>query len=300
MLYRTNVLALVGGGKNPKFTPNKVIIWDDYQTKVVHEFKFTSSVKNVKLKKDKIVIVCEQRIFVYNNSAPFKNIDTIETYNNPRGVVGINTDSAFTVLGYPDNGKGFIKVKYYEKSSEILIHAYDHEVSNISINSDGTLVATASDQGTLIDIFYVNEGNLVEEFRRGKEKADINYMSFDINSNFLAASSDRGTIHIWSLGSCWEKLKERGVTVKKGQETLPKNNDSVLKGLPKFLTGGFFNSSKSFAQIKLNDEKSICGFGPDNTIIAISCLGKYYLAKLDLKKGGECSISCEEDLNKKK
>ena len=53
MLGQSNLLALVGGGSNPKYPPNKVIIWDDNETKEISELAFHSEIKGIKLKIDK-------------------------------------------------------------------------------------------------------------------------------------------------------------------------------------------------------------------------------------------------------
>ena len=59
MLYKSNILALVGGGSNPKFSTDKVIIWDELQEKIISQLRFDTNVKNVKLTKEKIVKLME-------------------------------------------------------------------------------------------------------------------------------------------------------------------------------------------------------------------------------------------------
>jgi hypothetical protein len=50
LLYRTNIMALVGGGDKPKWLPNKVMIWDDSQMKVIGEINFKKQIRGVKMR----------------------------------------------------------------------------------------------------------------------------------------------------------------------------------------------------------------------------------------------------------
>ena len=198
MLFRCNILALVGGGAHPKFPLNKVLLWDDHQYKCIGELSFKTFVKAVKLRKDKVVVVLESRIYVYN-FADLRLIDAIDTCLNTEGLCALSSDPAISVLATPDKNKGSVKVTIYEKNDSKIINAHTNSVSYMALNFSGSLLATASDKGTLIRIFSTEDGSALQEVRRGSDKAKIHCISFDRASTMIACSSDKGTIHIFNV-----------------------------------------------------------------------------------------------------
>lgn len=139
MMFRTNILAIVGGGQKPKFATNKVILWDDLRASQgvqgkVGELSFKTYVKAVRLTKDKVVVVVETRVYTYNFD-DLSLIDTIDTCSNPQGLVALNPDPENPVLAVPDKDEGLVHVKFYETMTGMKINAHQMAISALCLNA---------------------------------------------------------------------------------------------------------------------------------------------------------------------
>jgi WD40 repeat protein len=290
MLFRCNLLALVGGGRNPKFPPNIVKIWDDHQNRAIGELMFRSEVKAVKLRRDRVVVVLLHKIYVYRFS-DLKLLDQISTLENPRGLIALCPDSSSVVLACPGVTKGNVRVELYDLRKSQLIPAHESELAAIALNQQGTRLATASDKGTLIRVFDTHTGELLKELRRGMERAFINCIIFNKTCDVLACSSDKGTCHIFSLLS---KKANDNTPQEKPPPVVEDENSSknatsnfsllrrIIPGVPKYV-----DSEWSFAQVRGLEPQTICAFGQDpGTLIVVGADGSYLLT--NFAQGGEC------------
>ncbi|KAL8757030.1 MAG: hypothetical protein Q9184_004321 [Pyrenodesmia sp. 2 TL-2023] len=78
--------------------------------------------------------------------------------------------------------------------------AHRSPLSCIALNNTGTLLATASDKGTIIRVFAVPSAKKLYQFRRGSMPSRIYSMAFNATSTLLCVSSASGTVHIFKLG----------------------------------------------------------------------------------------------------
>lgn len=80
-----------------------------------------------------------------------------------------------------------------------VVEAHRSPLACITLNGDGTLLATASDKGTIIRVFSVPDGQKLYQFRRGSMPSRIYSMSFNTTSTLLCVSSSTETIHVFKL-----------------------------------------------------------------------------------------------------
>ncbi|GMI66578.1 autophagy 18a, PEROXISOME UNUSUAL POSITIONING 2 [Hibiscus trionum] len=284
MLFRCNILALVGGGPDPQYPPNKVMIWDDHQSRCIGELSFRSEVRSVRLRRDRIVVVLEQKIFVYN-FADLKLLHQIETIANPKGLCAVSQGAGSLVLICPGLQKGQVRVEHYASKRTKFIMAHDSRIACFALSQDGQMLATASSKGTLVRIFNTVDGSLLQEVRRGADRAEIYSLAFSSNAQWLAVSSDKGTVHVFSL-----KINGGSPGIDRSQTASepvapPHSSLSFIKGvLPKY-----FSSEWSVAQFRLVEgSQYIVAFGHQkNTVVILGIDGSFYRCQFDPVNGGE-------------
>ncbi|XP_042469086.1 autophagy-related protein 18d-like [Zingiber officinale] len=303
MFFRSNILALVGSGSNTQYPPNKVVIWDDHQSRCIGEFTYRSDVRGVKLRRDRIVIVLEHKIYVYDFT-DLKLLHQIETLSNPKGLCCLSHHSSTSVLAYPGLHRGDVRVEHFGLKMTKSFSAHDSQISCMTLTLDGLLLATASTKGTLIRIFNTMDGTQLQEVRRGLDRAEIYSIALSPNVQWLVVSSDKGTIHVFSLRV---RVAGEDASTQLAYAQAPgiahQNSSSSLNALVSTNTGTntnsslhfmrgvlpkYFSSEWSFAQFHLPEvTRYIAAFGSQNSVMIVGMDGSFCRCSFDLVNGGQ-------------
>ena len=131
-------------------------------------------------------------------------LHVFETSKNRKGLCVVCPNSRNSVLAFPSRKVGCIDLMSLcgldnNTSNPVRITAHQTAISCLALNEQGTLLATASEKGTLIRVFDTKTAEMVVERRRGAQQANIYSICFNHNSTGLCVSSDHGTVHIFSL-----------------------------------------------------------------------------------------------------
>ena len=205
------------------------------------------------------MVVLEDKIVIFN-FADLELIRSHDTLSNPQGIVSLNSRIEEPVVAMLSTKRGYAKVSYVSQNSETEIECHQTSIKFMTLNAEGSMLATASVKGTLIRIFETVNGTPLRELRRGSENAAIQCIAFNMQSTYLACTSDKGTAHLFSLlthdpenDAIDSKLDEddviceASVFTNTNDENAPKNKKSMLSFFSKILPK-YYSSEWSFAQ----------------------------------------------------
>ncbi|KAH6573105.1 hypothetical protein BASA62_003109 [Batrachochytrium salamandrivorans] len=233
----SNLMALVGGGKFSKSPPNILILWDDRAQCIVAEIELSVEIKDVRLRKDRIIILLATKVLIYSlSSAPRKLYEFDCSWNNIPIIGSSSAPEAPLVLAFPARSKGQIQTAELPteltpfKSGDALertpnvtpstgiIAAHASKIACLAVSRQGTLVASASERGTLIRVFDCRSSALLNELRRGADYAEIYSIVFNTLSTRICVASDKGTLHIFNLSREKEPSTIQSACVNNGSD----------------------------------------------------------------------------------
>ena len=84
-LHSSSLLFLVGGGRSPRYPPNKVIFWDDAQGKEVAELEFRERVRGIACRRGTLAVALKRRVVVFEITDTVRHVQEWRTGENERG-----------------------------------------------------------------------------------------------------------------------------------------------------------------------------------------------------------------------
>lgn len=332
MLFCTSLIAVVGMGDQPQNSPRRLKIVNTKRQSTICELTFPTAVLGVRLNRKRLVVLLQDQIYIYDISN-MKLVHTIETSPNPGAVCALSSSSDNNYLVYPfpapssaafNPGENDVADSSPSRRGDVtifdcnslqpvnVVEAHKTTLACLSLNSDGTILATASDKGTIIRVFSIPKATKMYEFRRGTYPAQIFSINFNLASTLMAVSSATETVHVFRMEPVHNsspdvaqntELAIPTPTPRKGMGSVFRRSSRSLgmglagavgSYLPQTFTG-MWEPLRDFAFIKqtsLPGTRSVVSITSTNPpqVLVVTLEGYFYQYTLDVDKGGECDL----------
>ncbi|KAF7412074.1 hypothetical protein HZH66_000970 [Vespula vulgaris] len=301
-LFSSSLVAVVSLS-----SPRKLKVCHFRKGTEICNYSYSNTILAVKLNRARLVVCLEESLYIHN-IRDMKVLHTIrDTPPNLAGLCTLSINSDNCYLAYPgSNTIGEVQIfDAINLQAKTMIPAHDSPLAALAFSPNGTKVATASEKGTVIRVFHVNDGTKLFEFRRGvKRCVSISSLAFSMDSMFLCCSSNTETVHIFKL----EEPKEapRQAQAEESQSWmgyLTKAVSASANYLPSQVTD-VFNQGRAFASVHLPfyGLKNICAITVTHKVpklLVASADGYLYVYNLDITEGGNCTLLKQHRLDGK-
>ncbi|KAF6728429.1 WD repeat domain phosphoinositide-interacting protein 1 [Oryzias melastigma] len=274
--------------------PRRMNVYHFKKGTEICNYSYSNNILSVRLNRQRLVVCLEESIYIHN-IRDMKLLKTLlNTPVNPSGLCALSVNQTNSYLAYPGSATmGEITIYDANSLSTVtLIQAHDSPLAALTFNASGSKLASASEKGTVIRVFSIPEGQKLFEFRRGmKRYVSISSLSFSADAQFLCASSNTETVHIFKLEQHSPSQEEESPT---WSTYVGKMFTAASTYLPTHVSD-MMHQDRAFATVRLNmfGLKNICALATIQKLprlLVASSDGFLYIYNVDPQDGGECVL----------
>ncbi|XP_013195511.1 WD repeat domain phosphoinositide-interacting protein 4 [Amyelois transitella] len=200
MIYRTNWLLVVKARR-----PCSLMLLDDQQRAFKAEVVFKSPIRALRARRDKVAVVLTSSIQVLALPS-FQRVALLRTPSTVRPLCALTTNpDSPQLLAAPAHRKGSLQllditravIGSQSSSIPAVVGIHQTDLVCVTLSPNGSMVATASERGTIIRILDTSSKLVIHELRRGSDYADVYCLRFCPSNELICCVSDKGTLHVW-------------------------------------------------------------------------------------------------------
>ncbi|XP_052334013.1 WD repeat domain phosphoinositide-interacting protein 1-like isoform X2 [Oncorhynchus keta] len=274
--------------------PRRMNVYHFKRGTEICNYSYSNNILSVRLNRQRMVVCLEESVYIHN----IKDMKLLKTLlnipHNPSGLCALSVNHDNSYLAYPGS-ETIGEIMVYDAnnlSTVTMIPAHDSPLAALTFNVSGTKLASASERGTVIRVFTIPEGQRLFEFRRGmKRYVSISSLSFSSDAQFLCASSNTETVHIF-------KLERHSPSREGGCPTWGAYVGKMFTAASTYLpsqVSDMMHQDRAFATVRLNmfGLKNICALATVQKLprlLVASSDGHIYIYNIDTQEGGECVL----------
>jgi WD40 repeat protein len=254
MLFKTNIFPMATVSVDER-CPNKIQIWDDAKRQFIAALRSKYEVKGVAVRNEVIAMVCEYAVYVYSCDK-LTILLHLTTARNERGLCALAAAGKPWVLACPGQASGTIRVQVgQDESDSCILEAHRAALAGLSVNASGSLIASASEHGTVVKVFSRN-GDCLHQLRRSMRPATITSLAFRADDRFLAVASSSSTVHVFRIDSEQIERSQSGQGRDEEEEIAASQGTMGAESVGEMVKGAvprYFVEPKSIAVFRIPD-----------------------------------------------
>lgn len=147
----------------------------------------------------RILVALDNAIHMYTFTMQPALLHTFPTSDNPRGLMALCADADNAMLAFPGPEAGQVQLTDLGNiHAPTVFPAHETALACLAFNRGGTLLATASEKGTLVRVFQLPGGKKLWELRRGGTGARVHWYG-------LVRRRERGSLPPSFFSGVWSR-----------------------------------------------------------------------------------------------